>query len=115
MPSMTYPHDNRPHTPLLLVDPAAIASRMEKLDKTTMCRECRDAVIPVTADTVRLLIEVIRLWDLLIGKRTESANRLAAMKAALGAAADDESDPLQFLRDEIATAPGDVEDAGWCW
>jgi hypothetical protein len=111
---MTDPHDNRPHIPMLLVDPAAIACRIEELDKTAMCRECRDAVIPVTTDTVRLLIEVIRLRELLIGKRAESANRLAAMKAALGAAADNESDPLQFLRDEIDTAPGNDEDAGWC-
>lgn len=114
MPSMTYPHDNRPHAPLLLVDPAAIATRMEELDKTKMCRQCRDAVIPVTADTVRLLIEVIRLWDLLIEKRAESANRLAAMKATLGAAADNEPDPLQFLRDEIDTTRDEDGDTGWC-
>jgi hypothetical protein len=67
-----------------------------------MCRECRNAVIPVTADTVRLLIEVIRLRDLLMEKRMESANRLAAIRATLGAAADSEADPLGYLRDQLA-------------
>jgi hypothetical protein len=75
---------------------------MEQLDKTTMCRACRDAVIPVTADTVRLLIEVIRLWDAVFETRMESANRLAAIRAALGAAADHETDPLSYLRDQLA-------------
>jgi hypothetical protein len=59
---------------------------------------------------VRLLIEVIRLWDILLDTRMESANRLAAMRAALGAAADNETDPLAYLRDQIG--PG--TDAGWC-
>jgi hypothetical protein len=31
-----------------------------------------------------------------------SANRLAAIRAALGAAADQEYDPLAFLRDQLA-------------
>jgi hypothetical protein len=75
---------------------------MEELDKTTMCRACRDAVLPVTADTVRLLIEVIRLWDVVFETRMESANRLAAIRAALGAAADHETDPLSYLRDHLA-------------
>jgi hypothetical protein len=59
-------------------------------------------VLPVTADTVRLLIEAIRLWDLLIETRMTSANRLAAIRAALGAAADNETDPLEYLRDQLA-------------
>jgi hypothetical protein len=67
-----------------------------------LCRQCRDAVLPVTADTVRLLIEVIRLHELLMEKRMESANRLAAIRAALGAAADNETDPLGYLRDQLA-------------
>jgi hypothetical protein len=90
------------HSPELLTDPAAIAARMEELDKTAMCRECRNAVLPVTADTVRLLIEVIRLWDALLETRMESANRLAAIRAALGADRDNETDPLGYLRDQLA-------------
>jgi hypothetical protein len=35
-------------------------------------------------------------------KRMESANRLAAIRAALGAAADNETDPLGYLRDQLA-------------
>ena len=45
----------------------------------------------------------------LAAARLESANRLAAIRAALGAAADNEPDPLAYLRDEIAeeaSAPG---------
>jgi hydroxymethylglutaryl-CoA reductase len=34
--------------------------------------------------------------------RLQSANRLAAIRAALGAAADGESDPLAYLRDQLA-------------
>jgi hypothetical protein len=82
---------------------------MDQLDKATMCRECRKAVLPVTADTVRLLTEVIRLWDLLMETRMESANRLAAIRAALAAGSDHESDPLEYLRGQLAeetTVPG---------
>jgi hypothetical protein len=75
---------------------------MEELDKTTLCRACRNAVLPVTADTVRLLIEAIRLRDVLMDTRMESANRLAAIRAALAAAADNETDPLEYLRDQLA-------------
>ncbi len=99
---MTDTRKNMLHSPELLIDPAAIAGRMEELDKTTLCRACRDVVLPVTADTVRLLIEVIRLWDLLFETRMQSANRLAAIRATLGAAADNEADPLGYLRDQLA-------------
>jgi len=67
----------------------------------------------VAADTVALLIEVIRLRDVLSSTRLESASRLAAIRAALAANRDGEADPLAYLRDEI---PGDGNgtDAGWC-
>ena len=48
--------------------------------------------------------------DALTVTRLESANRLAAMKAALHAARDGEADPLAYLRDEL---PAD-SDGGWC-
>lgn len=38
----------------------------------------------------------------LAGVRLVSANRLAAIRAALGAAADGEPDPLAYLRDQLA-------------
>src|SRR5260370_30105650 len=97
-------------TPRLLIDPDAIASRLETLDDAPLCDSCRNAVIPVAADAVRLLIEAIRLWDALSVTRLESANRLAAMRAALHAAAEGEPDPLAYLRHEM---PADCSDAGW--
>jgi hypothetical protein len=38
--------------------------------------------------------------------RLESANRLAAIRAALGAARDGEPDPLAYLRDQLAEETG---------
>jgi hypothetical protein len=38
----------------------------------------------------------------LAAARLQSANRLAAIRAALSAAADGEPDPLAYLRDQIA-------------
>jgi hypothetical protein len=53
-----------------------------------------------------LLAEVIRLSAALAAARLESANRLAAIRAALGAAADGETDPLAYLRDQLADETG---------
>jgi hypothetical protein len=49
-----------------------------------------------------LLTEIIRLSAALAAARLESANRLAAIRAALGAAADGETDPRAYLRDQLA-------------
>jgi hypothetical protein len=48
-----------------------------------------------------LRAEITRLTAALATARLESANRLAAIRAALGAAADGEADPLAYLRDEL--------------
>jgi hypothetical protein len=56
---------------------------------------------PATAETRALHAEIARLAAELAAVRLESANRLAAMRAALGAAADGEPDPLEYLRDEL--------------
>ena len=99
--------------PVPLIDAAAIAARLEALARAELCPSCERAVIAVTADTTRLLIEVIRLHDALYLARLESANRLAAMRAALGAAADNEADPLAYLQDEIADDETPHIDGGW--
>lgn len=109
---MTETYKNTNINPRLLIDPDAIASRLEKLDDTPLCDSCRNAIIPVAADAVRLLIEAIRLWDALSVTRQESANRLAAMRAALHAAAESEPDPLAYLRYEIPDS-ADSAEAGW--
>ena len=46
--------------------------------------------------------EILRLKTALAAARLQSANRLAAIRAALAAAADGESDPLDYLRDQLA-------------
>lgn len=56
---------------------------------------------PDTAELQTLRAEKIRLAADLAAARLESANRLAAIRAALGAAADGEPDPLEYLRDEL--------------
>jgi len=63
---------------------------------------------PASSEAGFLRAEVARLTREVAAARLESANRLAAIRAALGAAADGESDPLAYLRDEI---PGDGR--GW--
>jgi hypothetical protein len=53
--------------------------------------------------------EISRLTTALAAARLLSANRLAAIRSALAAAADGESDPLAYLRDQLAdetTIPG---------
>ena len=59
------------------------------------------AVPPLIDDIAQLVREITRLRDALISERLASANRLAAIRAALGAAADGEADPLAYLRDEL--------------
>jgi hypothetical protein len=63
----------------------------------------------VTAMILREALEltetVARLSGELAAARLESANRLAAMRAALAADADGEPDPLAYLRDEIGNYP----------
>jgi hypothetical protein len=61
---------------------------------------------PITAaEAYALCTEITRLEGELSAARLESANWLAAMRAALGAAADGEPDPLAYLRDEIGDYP----------
>ena len=54
------------------------------------------------ADIPVLLVELERVLDLLTRARTEFANVLAAARATLNAVDDRESDPLGYLREEIA-------------
>jgi hypothetical protein len=56
---------------------------------------------PVAADFKALLAEVTRLRHALTQARLESANRLAAIHAALGAAENGEPGPLDYLRWEL--------------
>jgi hypothetical protein len=46
--------------------------------------------------------DILRLKAALAAARLQSANRLAAIRAALAAADDGETDPLAYLRDQLA-------------
>jgi hypothetical protein len=86
------------HAPRLFLDLEAITAHFDALLNTDRCPLCAPVVLPVAADAVHLLTEIIRLYDALTAARLESANLRAAIQAALGAADDGEADPLMFLR-----------------
>lgn len=90
--------DTARHTPRLFLDTEAITAHFDALLNTERCPLCAPVVLPVAADAVQLLSEIIRLYDALNAARLENANLRAAIAAALGAADDGETDPLMFLR-----------------
>jgi hypothetical protein len=90
--------------PQLTLDPRQITARLTALDSAAICPRCRQLIGPLTADTRALLTEVTRLHDALRVARLESADRLAAMQAAIHATRDGEADPLAYLRDEMPDA-----------
>jgi hypothetical protein len=59
----------------------------------------------LAAQVALLQAEVIRLGGDLSAARLQSANRLAAMRAALRAESDGEPEPLAYIRDEIGDYP----------
>jgi hypothetical protein len=62
-----------------------------------------------TTELDHLHAEITRLTGALAKARLQSANRLAAIRAALSAADDGECDPLACLRDQLAE---ETESAG---
>ena len=68
------------------------------------------------ADVPVLLAELDRALMLATEARTECANLLAACRASLAAAEDNEIDPLDLLRDEVAQqeplVPEELDDWG---
>ena len=99
---MTHNTDNVRHLPRLTIDVEAILSRLQTFASKADCPHCGADTFGVVADSARLLAEVDRLYDELVTTRRESANLRAAIHAALNAARDGESDPLAYLRDELA-------------
>lgn len=61
--------------------------------------------------TALLLYEIASLRTQLSAARLRAANLEAAMRAALSAHCDGETDPLSYLRDEIIPFPGGRHDA----
>ena len=64
------------------------------------------------ADTSRLIGEVLRQRTDLAAVRLDRANLLAAIRATLAADHDGETDPLAYLREELADRPADPGRSG---
>jgi len=64
---------------------------------------------------LRLIEETNRLHSALVAERLISANLRAAIRAALGADADGEPDPLAYLRDEIPDNGSPDAPSEWGW
>jgi hypothetical protein len=93
-----YPERNMP---LLSVDIDEIRNRLRDLANTDLCGNCELAATRAIFDIARLIIQIYELYAALGAERLRSANLEAAIRAALGAHADGESDPLAYLRDEL--------------
>lgn len=64
------------------------------------------------SDVPALGAVITRMAAELAATRMDRANLLAAMRAAIGAQADGESDPLYYLRDEVNARQGAAEGHG---
>jgi hypothetical protein len=62
------------------------------------------AIQTALADSRDLAAEITRLSEHLAAALLDHANALAAMRAAIGAQRDGETDPLYYLRDELEAA-----------
>ena len=100
------PHD-QPHIPPLQIDLDEILSTLAlELSRVRICDQCQHSVPSLINDLAHLVSEITRLHAALIHERLISANLRAAIRAALGAESDGETDPLWYLRDEIADLTG---------
>ena len=111
---MTITPENQPHTPRLQIDLEEIVSAIViELARIQVCQQCNGSVPGLTDDLAHLATEIIRLHSALIEERLISANLRAAIRAALGAQADGEPDPLAYLRDELPDAEDPHSEWGW--
>jgi hypothetical protein len=97
------------HIPNIAIDnDEVLAAIALELARVHICDQCHRTVPPLIDHIAQLVGEITRLHDALIKERLTSANLLAAIRAALGAAADGEADPLAYLRDELPDDSGDT-------
>jgi hypothetical protein len=94
--------------PSLSVDTDEIRSRLRDLEYASLCGNCEFAASRAVSDIARLVVQIHELYAALGAERLRSANLEAAIRAALGAYDDGETDPLAYLRDEIAGINGAV-------
>jgi hypothetical protein len=90
----------------LSISPEEIASRLHDLADADLCEHCEIPVTCAMTDIARLLSQVRTLNDALAQARMRAANLEAAMRAALSAQVDGETDPLAYLRFELADVGG---------
>jgi hypothetical protein len=104
---MTITPRNQPHVPPLQIDlDESLGTLALELARVRICNQCQHSVPSLINDLARLVSEITRLHAALINERLISANLRAAIRAALGAHSDGETDPLSYLRDEIADLAG---------
>ena len=94
------------HLPPLSINLSEYAGRLRELAAAPGCERCEIPLTRAMTDIARLLDQVNQLYDALGKERMRSANLEAAIRAALGAYHDGESDPLVYLGDEIAGNTG---------
>ena len=104
MNNQPYPYPSQPQT--ATGDDEVLAAIALELARVHICGQCHGTVPPLIDNITQLAERISRLRDALITERLTSANLLAAIRAALGAAADGEADPLAYLRDELADNSG---------
>ena len=108
MNNQPYPDQNQPETTQgdRVLDSIAL-----ELARVHSCAQCHGTVPPLIDNIAQLAGENARLRDALTAERLTSANLLAAIRAALGAAAEGEADPLAYLHDELADNSGGAHGA----
>lgn len=97
--------------PLLSVDIDEIRNRLRDLAYANLCGNCQQAASRAVSDIARLIAQIYELYAALGAERLRSANLEAAIRAALGAYDNGETDPLAYLRDEIAEITGGAHGA----
>ncbi len=110
---MIYPRNNANNArrmPRLHIDTEEILAHVANA-RATACRDCDPNAATLTGDIARLLAEITWLYQSLIRTRRRAANLEAAIRAALSAHNDGESDPLAYLRDEISPDAGGAHGA----
>ncbi len=104
---MTSTPRNQPHIPPLQIDLDEILTTIAlELARVRICDQCQSSVPSLIDDLAQLVTEITRVHSALVWERLISANLRAAIRAALGAQADGEPDPLAYLRDELPESSG---------
>jgi hypothetical protein len=101
----TNPYPAR-HMPPLSVNLEEVTTRLRDLTSAELCDCCELTVTHAIFDIARLISQIHELYAGLSAERLRSANLEAAIRAALGAESDAETDPFAYLRDELPDMAG---------